>query len=625
MLMWFGVTLGLLLTVFGFTTYSSIKGTVIPLTRDLSQEILKARSAEIGRLIQGYLNEVKTIAARDPIRSGDFQAIGRDLMKREHTINPDFEILFFTDARGRFITTKGAIGNVADRGYWKAIMEQGKEFAISDPLISKSTGEPIFVVASVVTNEKGERIGIAAATVLLKTLSHIAESIHIGESGAGWVVDSTGLIVAHPNPALPMKLNLLKSSAAGYQGLEEIGRMIARGEPGQGTFIRPDGARQVTIFNRIPNTPGWTFGIALQQSELMERPERLMRRIVWLMVGMLAVVLMVVVALSRTLTAPILLLRQGVNVVSTGDLDHLLDIRTGDEIQELADAFNRMTTDLKEHIRNLTETTAAKERIQSELKVATDIQASLLPRIFPAFPHRPEFDIHASMDPAKEVGGDFYDFFFVDENNLCFLIADVSDKGVPAALYMMVAKTLLKSEGQRLGEPDQILSSVNRILAADNDSCMFTTVFCAILDTRSGVVRFANAGHNPPLIIDSQGIRYLTLKPGFMLGPMPDTVYETERITLQPGDTLFLYTDGVTEAKNRGEELYGEPQLLNALQRVPDEKLAEMIQYIRTEVIRYADGAPQSDDVTMVAITYRGASSDEDKPADKTDKGETVA
>lgn len=617
MLIWFGLTLGVLMTVFGFMTYSSIKGTVIPLTRDLSQEILKARSAEIGRLIQGYLNEVKTIAAREPMRSGDFKAISRDLIEREHTINPDFEILFFTDSEGRYITTKGAVGNVADRGYWKAIMEQGKEYAISDPLISKSTGERIFVVASVVTNEKGERIGIAAATVLLKTLSHIAQSIHIGESGAGWVADSTGLIVAHPNPALPMKLNVLKSSAAGYQGLEELGRKIVRGEPGQGNFVRPDGSRQVTIFNRIPNTPGWTFGITLLQSELMERPERLIRRIVWLLAGMLAVVLLVVIALSRTFTAPILLLREGVNVVSTGDLDHPLDIRTGDEIQELADAFNRMTMDLKEHIRNLTETTAAKERIQSELNVATDIQASLLPRIFPAFPHRPEFDIYASMDPAKEVGGDFYDFFFVNDNNLCFLIADVSDKGVPAALYMMVAKTLLKSEGQRLGEPDQILSSVNKILAADNDSCMFTTVFCAILDTGSGEVRFANAGHNPPLIIDSQGIRYLALKPGFMLGPMPDTAYETERIIMQPGDTLFLYTDGVTEAKNREEELYGEPQLLSALQGLPHEKLSEMIHFVRTQVIRHADGAPQSDDVTMVAITYRGAASNEDKAEKK--------
>jgi sigma-B regulation protein RsbU (phosphoserine phosphatase) len=182
----------------------------------------------------------------------------------------------------------------------------------------------------------------------------------------------------------------------------------------------------------------------------------------------------------------------------------------------------------------------------------------------------------------------------------------VADKGVPAALYMMVAKTLLKSEGQRLGEPDMILSYVNNILATDNDSCMFATVFCAILDTRSGEVRFANAGHNPPLIIESQGIRYLTLKSGFVLGPVLNSLYQTERLTMQPGDTLFLYTDGVTEAKNPEEELYGESRLLQTLQEGPLDDLADMIHRVRSEVKKFANSAPQSDDVTMVAIKYRG-------------------
>jgi sigma-B regulation protein RsbU (phosphoserine phosphatase) len=264
-----------------------------------------------------------------------------------------------------------------------------------------------------------------------------------------------------------------------------------------------------------------------------------------------------------------------------------------------------MEQSLKEYIRNLTETTAAKERIQSELKVATQIQASLLPRIFPPFPEHPEFEIYASMVPAKEVGGDFYDFFFIDDNNLCFLIADVSDKGVPAALYMMVAKTLLKTEGQRLGEPDRMLASVNRILASDNDSCMFTTVFCAILDTTTGHVRFANAGHNPPLLIDSQGVRYLALESGLMLGAMAETVFVTERLTLEREGILFLYTDGVTEAKNGEEALYGEERLLGALQSAPQADLANLVHYIGAEVAHHAGGAPQSDDITMLAIKMK--------------------
>jgi sigma-B regulation protein RsbU (phosphoserine phosphatase) len=277
-------------------------------------------------------------------------------------------------------------------------------------------------------------------------------------------------------------------------------------------------------------------------------------------------------------------------------------VRSNDEVGILTRDFQAMQASLKEYIKNLTETTAAKERIQSELKVATNIQASLLPRIFPPFPDHPEFDIYASMVPAKEVGGDFYDFFFIDEKNLCFLIADVSDKGVPAALYMMVAKTLLKTEGQRLGEPDKMLNSVNRILASDNETCMFTTVFCAILDITTGDVSFANAGHNPPLIIDSAGVRYLSLKPGLMLGAMAETVYATERFTLEKEGILFLYTDGVTEAKSPEDELYGEERLLKALQAAPQEGLANLIHYISSEVAHHASGAPQSDDITMLAI-----------------------
>ncbi|MDD2854719.1 MAG: SpoIIE family protein phosphatase [Desulfuromonadaceae bacterium] len=324
----------------------------------------------------------------------------------------------------------------------------------------------------------------------------------------------------------------------------------------------------------------------------------------------IAAVYSVAKRMAEFVTGPVMELDKGARIIGDGNLEYKIEINSGDEIEELANTFNKMTGDLREYIKNLTETTAAKERIQSELKVATDIQASLLPRLFPAFPDRPEFDIYASMDPAKEVGGDFYDFFFIDDNNLCFIIADVADKGVPAALYMMVSKTLLKSEGQRLGEPDQILRYVNNILAADNENCMFVTVFCAILDTRTGEVRFANAGHNPPLHIESHGLKYLTMKAGFVLGPIPDSEYETERITMKPGDTLFLYTDGVTEAKNPQSELYGETRLHNALDIGPRDLLSDMIHNIREDVTAHANGAPQSDDVTLLAIRYKGDSSD---------------
>jgi sigma-B regulation protein RsbU (phosphoserine phosphatase) len=310
---------------------------------------------------------------------------------------------------------------------------------------------------------------------------------------------------------------------------------------------------------------------------------------------------------AEKITAPILELESGAEIIGNGNLEHRLQLQSGDEIQQLAETFNRMAADLSHYIHDLTVTTAAKERIQSELKLATDIQASLLPRIFPPFPDRSEFDLFALMEPAKEVGGDFYDFFFLDDRRICLIIGDVSDKGVPAALYMMVAKTLLKSEALRDANPAQILERTNSILALDNETSMFVTVFCAILDTATGQLDCANAGHLPPLIQKADGsTTYRSFSPGFVLGPMPDISYRTEQIMLQPGELFLLYTDGVNEAVNPALEEYGDKRLLDCVNAHPAATPEQIIHAIRSEVLGFANGAPQSDDITMLAIRYLG-------------------
>jgi sigma-B regulation protein RsbU (phosphoserine phosphatase) len=377
---------------------------------------------------------------------------------------------------------------------------------------------------------------------------------------------------------------------------------MIRGESGFVHYQSLVGFKSWMYYAPIPST-GWTLAVVFPEAELLENVRKLSMTMAAMGFSGILLLTLAVIGIAKAIIRPLQILTAATDQIASGNFDVALPtVRSNDEVGILTRDFQAMQASLKEYIKNLTETTAAKERIQSELKVATNIQASLLPRIFPPFPDHPEFDIYASMVPAKEVGGDFYDFFFIDEKNLCFLIADVSDKGVPAALYMMVAKTLLKTEGQRLGEPDKMLNSVNRILASDNETCMFTTVFCAILDITTGDVSFANAGHNPPLIIDSAGVRYLSLKPGLMLGAMAETVYATERFTLEKEGILFLYTDGVTEAKSPEDELYGEERLLKALQAAPQEGLANLIHYISSEVAHHASGAPQSDDITMLAI-----------------------
>jgi sigma-B regulation protein RsbU (phosphoserine phosphatase) len=266
-----------------------------------------------------------------------------------------------------------------------------------------------------------------------------------------------------------------------------------------------------------------------------------------------------------------------------------------------------MKTSLKQYIKELTETTAAKERIESELMIAHDIQMSILPKVFPPFPHREEFDIYALIDPAREVGGDFYDFFFVDDERLCFVIGDVSGKGVPAALFMAMTKTLIKATSSRGITPGEILTRVNRELSQGNDSCMFVTIFCGLLSTTTGEIFYANGGHNDPFILrKGNEAAWLEGNRGLVVGAMEHTVYETGQTILQPGESIFLYTDGVTEALNTREELFSDDRLrkkITFLQAHPPE---EVISGVAEEIARFSNNMPQADDIAMMMIRFRG-------------------
>jgi len=292
--------------------------------------------------------------------------------------------------------------------------------------------------------------------------------------------------------------------------------------------------------------------------------------------------------------------------IGQGDLDAALPGTVSqDEVGQLAQAFVAMKNSLKDYIRRLTETTAAKERIESELKIAREIQTGILPRIFPAFPERKEFDIFAMMEPAKEVGGDFYDFALVNDSTLYFCMGDVSGKGVPAALFMMITKTLLKNEALQGLSPSDILFRVNNILALDNNTSMFATVFCGLMDTRTGVIEFANAGHNPPLVCPAGRVfEYLRAGKGFVLGPMAGFKFVQGSITLGHGNTFFLYTDGVTEAMDSKKEFFTEDGLQKTLQALTGKDVKTVIHGVREALRDFTKDEPQSDDITMLAIRF---------------------
>lgn len=285
----------------------------------------------------------------------------------------------------------------------------------------------------------------------------------------------------------------------------------------------------------------------------------------------------------------------------------LLDIHTGDEVENLSHALKRMERDINGYIENLTHVTAEKERIGAELSVATHIQASMLPCIFPAFPNRREFDIYATMTPAKEVGGDFYDFFLVDDDHLAVVIADVSGKGVPAALFMVIAKTLIKDHTQSGKPPEEVFTEVNRQLCEANDENLFVTAWMGVLEISTGKLVYVNAGHNPPVIGRKNGeTEFLRSRPSFVLAGLDFTKYRAGSLELMPGDLLYLYTDGVTEAMNTAQELYGEERLKRTLDANVSAAPEEIFKAVKKDLDDFVADAPQFDDITMLAMRYLG-------------------
>ncbi|MDR1254031.1 MAG: SpoIIE family protein phosphatase [Oscillospiraceae bacterium] len=331
-----------------------------------------------------------------------------------------------------------------------------------------------------------------------------------------------------------------------------------------------------------------------------------------IVVILLSIIILLVFYITKKITDsivnPIKLLNEGASIIGKGNLDHKIEINTNDELDDLGKSFNKMGLDLKKYMDDFVNVAADKERIKAELNVATVIQESMLPCVFPAFPNRPDFDIYAAMQPAKEVGGDFYDFFIINDSTLVFVIADVSGKGVPAALFMVIAKTLIKDHAIAGKTPSQVLEVVNNRLCESNGAEMFLTAFMGMIDLRTGKLTYANAGHNPPLIYrKNKEFEWMSTKPGFVLAGFSNMKYKDEEIVLDKGDKIYLYTDGVTEALNVNAELYSANRLKIALNNATgsEETPKEILINIAKSISDFVGEAEQSDDITMMLLEIK--------------------
>lgn len=487
-----------------------------------------------------------------------------------------------------------------------------------------SFGTVCITCAQAFYNANGEFAGVVAMDILLDSVIDAIMDVRIGKSGYAFIVDRNGEFIAHPKyPAMDENYTLEMLFPENGQQFADAVRLNPKG------LIKAtvDGTPSYLNFARLEETK-WKICILINLDEIIEPANNTkaeidtathtaqeeiqdtLRQVITNYVIMFAAVGIVVIvlsfAISGQISRPIQKLAEIADKIGKGDLKVKAEVDSNDEIGELARTINSMTDDLRSHIKELTAITADKERIKTELDVARNIQASMLPCIFPAFPKMKQIDIYATMSPAKEVGGDFYDFFLVDPTHLAIVMADVSGKGIPAALFMVIGKTLIKDHTQPGIELGDVFGKVNDLLCEANSEGLFITAFEGVLDLTSGEFNFVNAGHELPIIYrEGEGFKPYKIRPGFVLAGMEGIRYKAGSLTLNEGDRIFQYTDGVTEATNSRNELYGMNRLEAVLNSNVDSAPKVLLENIKADIDSFVGDAPQFDDITMLCLDFK--------------------
>ena len=427
---------------------------------------------------------------------------------------------------------------------------------------------------------------------LQKSVDHevvaLTRNRHVGNNGRVLIVDQQKNIVSNVKGVDRKKLDL---EAFGIKpGSVQAGERLSATVDGVDFYCMAEMSEGYYIISAIPEkeitiTRNMVVAMAVAVEVLI----------------FIALTILIYLLINKQIVISVNRINHSLSEITNGNLDVTMDVRNNLEFDSLSNDINATVDTLKRYIKD------AEERIDAELAFAKAIQHSALPSVFPPYPNRTEFEVFATMHTAKEVGGDFYDFYFVDEDNLAFLIADVSGKGIPAAMFMMQSKTIIKSYAESGISVEEIFTVANEKLCEGNDAGMFVTAWMGILNTKTGKVLFANAGHNPPLVKHADGTyEYLKSRAGLVLAGMDGIRYRKNELQLQPGDSIYLYTDGVTEATDPDNELYGEDRLHAILEKYKDAAPGVICEEVKKDVDAFVGEAPQFDDITMLSLKFYG-------------------
>ena len=476
----------------------------------------------------------------------------------------------------------------------------------SEPYRDDGGGEILMATYSVpVFSADGTVRSIVTGDVSLGFLTELLSSLPLGETGYAFLVSPSGRFLAHPTRSLVMRESIFGvADSRRDQVLRALGERMTRGEAGYLPILSLS-SRRPSFVAFSPALPLGSVGVVFPREAVTGRVRRLM--LAQLLIGGAGFLLLVgvVFAVSRWIVRPIRDLERASSAIARGDLGTAIpDPGRRDEVGRLSLAFRAMQEELRTHIEELKAATAARERLEGELRIAREIQMDLVPK---EVVRRPEIDLAALLEPAREVGGDFYDFFEVDRDRLVLAVGDVSGKGVPAALYMSATGTLLRALLREEADPGVALTRLNGELSLNPESTMFVTLFVAVVDLRTGRCLTGNAGHNPPFVAHADGsVEMVPVLPGFVIGPKSGLTYRSGSLSLAPGEMLLLYTDGVTEAMDGAGSMFGSARAAACLSRSTRFGCEAVVKALRAEVSAFARGASQSDDITILAFRYLG-------------------
>ncbi len=529
--------------------------------------------------------------------------ISRDLESGELTIDeiggPENDFCYLETDSNWIYTNK------LDRGYWCL------------PYVDSMSTKRSMVTYSVPLHDKDNNIyAVLCADIDLHWVNNIVEEAKPFKYSDVIVMSRDSQYVCHPDKEWVLSRNVVEYARKmkDKEFLNLADHMLRRergndtlemlGKYDNGTYSQEDLETYFVYYAPIESVV-WSVCFLIPEEDILKGANRLQTsQMVFIVLLLLGISLMTYLIIHKQLS-PLKLLSDDAKDIAKGRFDTPLpEINTQDEIRYLRDSFAEMQSSLVHYIDELKTTTAKKASMESELNIASGIQMSMLPKIFPPYPDRKELDIFGALTPAKGVGGDLYDFYIRDEK-LFFCIGDVSGKGVPASLVMATTRTLFRTISNNQSSPDIIMKNLNRTIAEGNDTNMFVTLFIGVLDLKTGIVDFTNAGHDAPFIISGEEHNMLTVDPNIPVGILPDFNYNHQQISLLTKTTIFLYTDGLTEAENSNHDLFGLDRIGKVIRKSGKDPAPKMlIESMTNAVHEFVGGAEQSDDLTMLAITF---------------------